>query len=263
MLRYVPDLPHWGNGNVHTLHPAMLAKFVATDGRSAILHRTYLVEPGIKAKLPGEANAKSYMPGKVPTGDTVRLAPAMETLGIAEGVETALSASILFSAPVGLPDRRVDGQVGTSPGSRTSSSSGLRAPDEVPVSWFDHGAVQDRGSRTELAENSSNAINPGELDTLPFRGHASVAGVCMRKARCEAAPGRVFLSTAVDNVRAWPTNRSSEAARVGCTARLKNFGGGFGTGGGLALILSRSGRGECTGRRPCGFWLRSKLSSGS
>ena len=27
-----------------------------------------------------------------------------------------------------------------------------------------------------------------------------------------------------------PTNRSSEAARVGRTLRLKNFGGGFGTG---------------------------------
>ena len=72
MLRYVPDLPHWSDGNVRTLHPAMLAKFVAPDGRSAILHRTYLAEPGVKAKLPGEANAKSYMPGKVPARGAVR-----------------------------------------------------------------------------------------------------------------------------------------------------------------------------------------------
>ena len=50
----------------------------------------------------------------------------------------------------------------------------------------------------------------------------------------------------------WPTNRRSEAARVGFTLRLKNFGGGFGTGGDLGSILSRNGRGGCTGRRVCG-----------
>ena len=40
------------------------------------------------------------MPGKLPDNVAIRLAPAGKVLGIAEGIETALSASALFEVPV-------------------------------------------------------------------------------------------------------------------------------------------------------------------
>lgn len=96
-LRWLPDLPYFDDAGKSTLYPAMLAKFAAPDGSSAILHRTYLAEPGVKADLP---SARMLMPGKVPSGGAVRLAPPSETMGIAEGIETALSAALIFQIPV-------------------------------------------------------------------------------------------------------------------------------------------------------------------
>ena len=40
------------------------------------------------------------MLGSMPTGAAVRLAPHEDKLGIAEGIETALAASVLFNMPV-------------------------------------------------------------------------------------------------------------------------------------------------------------------
>jgi putative DNA primase/helicase len=40
------------------------------------------------------------MPGKVPHGIAVRLLPHGKVLGIAEGIETAMSAAVLFGIPV-------------------------------------------------------------------------------------------------------------------------------------------------------------------
>ena len=39
------------------------------------------------------------MPGTIAKGSAVRLAPPIDVLGIAEGIETALSASALFAVP--------------------------------------------------------------------------------------------------------------------------------------------------------------------
>lgn len=97
-LRWLDDLPYYDDdAKVRTLLPAMLAKFVAADGKSAMLHRTYLAEPGVKADVPG---VKKMMPGKVPPGGAVRLGAAAETMGIAEGIETALSAAAIAGVPV-------------------------------------------------------------------------------------------------------------------------------------------------------------------
>lgn len=96
-LRYVPDAPYPHDDGSKTYHPAMLAKFVSPDTSEMSLHTTFLTNDGQKADVPQvKRNAK----GKFPIGGAVRLSPSAETMGIAEGIETALSASILYQIPV-------------------------------------------------------------------------------------------------------------------------------------------------------------------
>jgi putative DNA primase/helicase len=73
----------------------MVARFRAPDNSSATLHLTYLDQSGQKIK-------RLLAPGPIPKGGAVRLMPMDEgkILGIAEGIETALSASVLFNVPV-------------------------------------------------------------------------------------------------------------------------------------------------------------------
>ena len=80
--------------------PAMIAKVSPSDlalhdGERAALHRTFLDPNGGKAKI--EAPRKMF--GSMPSGAAVRLMDFDDTLGIAEGIETALSASALFGVP--------------------------------------------------------------------------------------------------------------------------------------------------------------------
>lgn len=80
-------------------HPAMVAVITAPDGKNVSLHRTFLAGAG---KLDA-ADCRKLMPGKLPKGCAVRLkplGPSDEVLGVAEGIETALSASALFGIPV-------------------------------------------------------------------------------------------------------------------------------------------------------------------
>lgn len=79
-----------------TWHPAMIAMIHGADGKPAILHRTYLTKDGRKAVVEAP---RRLMPGSVPKGCAVRLAPHAGTLGIAEGIETALSAAAIFGVP--------------------------------------------------------------------------------------------------------------------------------------------------------------------
>jgi putative DNA primase/helicase len=74
----------------------MIALISAPDGSSAQLHRTFL-GPNGKADL---QDPRATMPGSIPDGAAIRLAPHGDTLGIAEGIETALGASALFDVPV-------------------------------------------------------------------------------------------------------------------------------------------------------------------
>lgn len=96
-LRFIDELPYSEDGNVRRLLPAMLAKFSAPDGKSALLHRTWLQEPGVKADV---EPCRKFFRGTIPSGGAVRLSMAAECMGIAEGIETALSACILHQIPV-------------------------------------------------------------------------------------------------------------------------------------------------------------------
>jgi putative DNA primase/helicase len=76
--------------------PAMLAKVTAPDGKPANVHRTYLTRDGRKADV---ESPRKIMAGRIPPGSAVRLAPSADRMGIAEGLETAISASIIWNLP--------------------------------------------------------------------------------------------------------------------------------------------------------------------
>jgi putative DNA primase/helicase len=78
-----------------TTHPAMLAMVTAPDGRPCTIHRTYLTADGHKA--PVGKPRKLY--SSVARGSAVRLTTVAPTLGVAEGIETALAATKLFGIP--------------------------------------------------------------------------------------------------------------------------------------------------------------------
>jgi putative DNA primase/helicase len=77
-------------------HPCMVAMISDTDGKPASLHRTFL-GPNGKADLD---EPRAAMPGAIPDGAAIRLTDPAATLGIAEGIETALAATKLFGIPV-------------------------------------------------------------------------------------------------------------------------------------------------------------------
>jgi len=79
-----------------SFHPAMVAMVFDTDSRPVNIHRTYLSKSGSKAAV---AEPRRTMPGELPKGSAIRLARHSGTLGIAEGIETALSATALFGVP--------------------------------------------------------------------------------------------------------------------------------------------------------------------
>jgi putative DNA primase/helicase len=95
-LRLHPALPYYENRVLVGNFPTMLARVVSPDGVGATLHRTFL-QSGQKAPV---SAPKKLMAGKPVARGAVRLFPAAEYMGIAEGIETALAAAQRFGVPV-------------------------------------------------------------------------------------------------------------------------------------------------------------------
>lgn len=91
-VRWVPSLWH-AQGDF----PAMVAQVVSPDGKAVNIHRTWLTPDGQKAPV---EPCRKIMAGSIPKGSAIRLFNHKETLGIAEGIETAYHASNRFNVPV-------------------------------------------------------------------------------------------------------------------------------------------------------------------
>lgn len=96
-IRFHPRVKYRHDDKSITYHPCMVARFTSPDDASSILQFTFLDEDGQKAKLP---LIRKSSPNPVPAGGAVKLFKKdCEKIGIAEGVETALSATQLFHVP--------------------------------------------------------------------------------------------------------------------------------------------------------------------
>jgi putative DNA primase/helicase len=93
-LRYAPSLWHWPT---RSRHPAMVALIERYDGAALTSHATFLSPEGRKAAI---TPVRLFPAGANPAGGGVwfdRLGARRE-LAIAEGIESALSAALLYDA---------------------------------------------------------------------------------------------------------------------------------------------------------------------
>lgn len=95
VIRYQPRLAYRHDDGYVTYHPAMLCRVQDVTGAGSAIHRTYLTDDGQKAAV----STVKKVAGNLPAGAAIRLFPVPECLGIAEGIETALSAFLLFGIP--------------------------------------------------------------------------------------------------------------------------------------------------------------------
>lgn len=104
VLRFHTGLDYWHDGQCIGQFPAMLAAVTSPIGELVTIHRTYLTPDGGKAPVP--TVKKLCSPAGVMGGASIKIGtPATRSdgrlgIGIAEGIETALAAAILFGVPV-------------------------------------------------------------------------------------------------------------------------------------------------------------------
>ena len=91
-LKYHASLMARDNENAVTKHPAMVAEVTDRNGQVVALHRTFLSETGCKADMD---NPKKITHSLGMEGASIKLGhiPKSGVLGIAEGIETALSVN--------------------------------------------------------------------------------------------------------------------------------------------------------------------------
>ena len=91
-LHYHPALY---NAETRSNMPALVAKVTDKDNRPVALHRIYLTAQGEKAAV----SKSKMLLGSMPEGSAIRLMPYETQIGVAEGIETAISAFAIFGIP--------------------------------------------------------------------------------------------------------------------------------------------------------------------
>jgi putative DNA primase/helicase len=96
-LKAHPALDYWHDGKRVGVYQGIVAEVRDVAGELITVHVTYL-EAGKKLATHEPRKILSPLTGR--EGCAVRLMPPTDVLGIAEGIETALSAAVLHSTPV-------------------------------------------------------------------------------------------------------------------------------------------------------------------
>ena len=107
-IRFHPELPYWdppatlgSRPSLRGHFPAMVVRGFDPEDRFVQIHKTYLTEDGRKADVP---YVKKTDAGIGSNSFALRLgAPSWDSIGVAEGIETALSAMVLRPGTVVWP----------------------------------------------------------------------------------------------------------------------------------------------------------------
>jgi putative DNA primase/helicase len=112
-ILFAREVPYYEEGQEPLRFDAMLAP-ITRNGELLTYQATYLLK-GAKAPV---STVRKTLPGKPIAGGTVALYPAAECMGVAEGVETAIAAHMLFPS---------------TPTHATLSTSGMKSWEPPPM----------------------------------------------------------------------------------------------------------------------------------
>jgi putative DNA primase/helicase len=88
----------WASKSIREYSGGMIALVSDVDGKPVNVHLTALTRDGNKNEAANPI--KRVMAGKLPEGCAIRIWDAAPVMGIAEGIETAMAAAIMFKMPV-------------------------------------------------------------------------------------------------------------------------------------------------------------------
>lgn len=107
VLRFHPSLPYYqqsadGRPVLFGFFPALIGVVSDVNGNGVTIHRIYIAPDGSgKAKVPGGAKKLYPVPGDATlSGAAIHLGSPSVSMGVAEGIETALSVTLATGEPV-------------------------------------------------------------------------------------------------------------------------------------------------------------------